>query len=100
MCHWAPWAEHFRDHEGDIGTLANMLGYSLEESDRLCKRLAGFSKAQANLIFAFIDLVETGEAKPFTEDKPTSPAEAWKSIQLLNRWRSENKLNIRLVDVS
>lgn len=99
MCHWAPWAEHYRDEHSPTGVLANMLGSALEEIDRLCKRCGKFQKAHATLLWAFIDLVETGEPKPLTDDG-SGPRGAWALVELLNEWRSENKLNIRLVDVS
>ncbi len=99
MCHWAPWAEHFRREKSDTGTLANMLGSALEEIERLRKRCGKFQKAQAILMWAFIDLVETGEVKTLADGDCSTPAEAFKLVKLINRWRSENKLNIKLVDV-
>lgn len=101
MCHWAPWAEHYRDEEGPIGTLANMLGSALEEIDRLCKLDSNYRVKHAALLWAFIYLVETGEPKPFPDDlsEPADIPNAWASIQLLAKWRKENKLNIKAVDV-
>lgn len=100
MCHWAPWAEHFRDEKSPTGVLANMLGAALEEIDRLCKRCGKFESAYAILLWAFIDLVETGKPKPLTDGSSPSFEEAFASVKLLNKWRSENKLNIQLVDVT
>lgn len=101
MCHWKPWAKHFLEAEGDVGTLANMLGYSLEENDRLGRRLQHYMKAHSKLLWAFIALVETGKTQPFVsgDEKEQSVRDAWCSIQVLNGWREENKLNIRAVDV-
>ncbi len=101
QCHWAPWAEHYRDHDNPTGTLANMLGSALEENDRVLKRAILFTRAQSALLWAFIDLVETGEAKPFpNEETPETIPNALALIALLSKWRRENKLNIRAVDVS
>lgn len=100
MSQWAPWAEHYRNEDDPTGTLANMLGCALEEIDRLCKRCGKIDKAHAALLWAFIDLVETGVQKPLDDsDEPESMPNAWASIQLLNKWRAENKLNIKCVDV-
>ena len=101
QCHWAPWADKFQDYDGDTGTLANMLGYSLEENQRLRERLNRFTKAHAALLFAFIELVETGKPESFAvEETPQSIKVAWLSIQQLNDWRRDNKLNIKAVDVT
>ena len=98
QCHWGPWAEHFKDAEGDQGVLAHMLWYACEEINRLCKSGYAASTAQSRLLLAYVDLVETGKPKPFT-DQAWSIRDAWSSIQTLNAWREENKLNIKLVDV-
>jgi hypothetical protein len=71
------------------------------EIERLCDRIGKLDQAHAALLFAFIDLVETGEAKRFPDEEPaTSFADALASIKLLNEWRVLNKLNIRAVDVT
>jgi hypothetical protein len=100
QCHWAPWAEHYRDAGGETGMLANMLGNALEEIDRLLKWGVDYPRKHAALLFAFIEYVETGELEPFPDDEPPmSPSDALESIKLLNRWRRENTLNIKAVDV-
>lgn len=71
-----------------------------KEIERLRRLLGKYREAHAALLFAFIDLVDTGEPKPFPNEEPAmSPQEAFESIQLLNKWRAENKLNIKAVDV-
>lgn len=106
MSHWAPWADHFKnDPDYDKEVLANMLGYSLEENARLCRRLTHYTKAHAELLFAFVGLVDrlclwcSHKPVKFGEKEPLSLKGAWVSIQQLNAWRKENKLNIRSVDV-
>ena len=79
-----------------------MLGYALEEIDRLCKRCRQFQKAHSLLLWAYIDLVETGKPVPLVDDYDTTQdiRSAWEAIKLINQWRAENKLNIQLVDVT
>jgi hypothetical protein len=95
MIHWRPWAEHFMNQEGDIQTLALMFASALEEINRLCNTGIKTQKAQSELLFAYIELVETGVPRPFG-DSSLGP---WASLQILNQWRAENKLNIKMVDV-
>ena len=100
MCHWKPWAEHYKNEPGELGTLAHMLLFATEEIDRLRVLGQKEGRAKAQLLFAFIDLVETGVPKSFSDDKePQSFGAALSSVYRLNDWRSENKLNIKAVDV-
>lgn len=69
------------------------------ENDRLCKISSLISKKHAKLLFAFVDLVETGIPKPFSDlEKPFSLGDGFAAITTLNKWRAENKLNINVVD--
>lgn len=100
FCHFRPWSEHYKDAPGETGTLARMLGYAWDERDKLCNSGVILSKKHAALLFAFIKLVETGKAEPFDlKNNTNSVFDAWESIQLINEWRSTNKLNIKDVDV-
>lgn len=99
MIHWKPWAEKFKDDpDHEKRALAQMLGFAHEEKERLCIKGYKTSLAHSILLFAYIGVVETGEAKPL-EEGSDSLGSAWKDIQMLNQWRKENKLNIKLVDV-
>lgn len=105
QCHWAPWADHYQSHEGHVGTLAKMLGSSLEENKRLLKRCHQYSDRHVMLFWAFIHTVERlpkffHKRIPVPiEESQMSIAGAWKDIQLINKWRAENKLNIKEWDV-
>ena len=105
--HWAPWAEHYQNDPNEtIATLANMLGYSLEENARLLKRCNAFSKAYTEFLWAYVGLVDrlclwcSHKPVPFGETEPLSIRGALASIKQLNSWRKENKLNIKAVDVN
>lgn len=107
MAHWAPWADHFKDDQDqDKARLANMLGYACEEIDRLRKRGCKQNEARAELLFAYVGLVDrlclwcSRKPAPFGEKEPLSIKGAWVSIGQLNAWRKENKLNIKAVDVN
>lgn len=107
MCHWAPWAEHYRASEDrEKAILAYMLGSSLGENARLLKRANAFDSAYSALLWAFVSLVDrlcpwcARKPVPFGEKDTPSLRNAWASIQQLNEWRKENKLNIKAVDLS
>jgi hypothetical protein len=97
MCHWGPWAEHYKNAEGETGTLASMLGSANEEIDRLCKRGAKTGESQAALLFAFINLVESLPWwRRLLVPPPSNVSKhPLKDIRLLNEWRSKNTLNIK-----
>lgn len=97
MCHWKVWADHFKNAEGDIGKLARMLGYCWEEFDKM-RSDTRKNTAHAELLFAFIKLVETGKPVPFSKEV-LGIGSAFSNIETLNKWRAENKLNIKQVDV-
>lgn len=105
MCHWAPWAHHFQDDpDFEKAMLANMLGFSLEEKARLLRMLTKIKTAHSQLLWAYIRMVDTGKETKFVTPeeygKPLSMAGAWSGIQQLNKWRKENRLNIKCVDVT
>jgi len=100
MCHWAPWADHFQnDADTEKAALANMLGYALEELSRCSERSRKLDKSRCALLWAYIATVEHGSPIPLaSSDESLSIGSAWASIQTLNRWRKENKLNISFGD--
>jgi hypothetical protein len=97
MCHWKPWAEKFKDAEGEAGTLARMLGYANEEIDRLCKNGLRTSRSQSALLFAFINLVESLPwwKRGFVKAPSDNSKNPLKDVSLLNKWRANNTLNIK-----
>jgi len=77
----------------------------MDEIDRLRGIGQREKKAQAELLFAYIELVDKlcfvcrHKPAPFGDDSIPSFGSALASIEQLNSWRSENKLNIKAVDV-
>jgi hypothetical protein len=86
MCHFRPWSEHYKDAEGEIGTLARMLGYAWDEVDRLRVLHQEETKALSIFQFAYVMGVTTEKASQNTV--PTIP-EAMEYIRALNDRRRE-----------
>ena len=91
MCHWKPWADNFQTSDSpDTATLALMLGYACGEIERLRRIGAKQSTWSGALQFAYVMTCETGKEVPVSNG--TLPyGEALDYIQVLNRWRKENK---------
>ncbi len=98
MVHWEPWADHFKNHDGDTGLLAKMLGEAWVEIERLRKSCCETDKRHSMLLFAYIATVETGKPVEPNRLGLGGPGGAWGSVQTLNQWRKENKLNIKIWD--
>lgn len=102
MIHWPMRAEKFKDAPGELGIVARMLGYSLEESERLRKMMRKTDSKYTALFFAFIETVDRlplwarwAVVTPKVDDSASSVGNAFKSIRQINEWRATNKHNIK-----
>lgn len=102
MIHWPMWAEKFKDAPGELGVVARMLEYSMEETERLRKMMRKTDSKYTALFFAFIETVDRlplwarwAVVTPKINDSASSVGNAFKSIQQINEWRATNKHNIK-----
>jgi hypothetical protein len=102
MVHWPMWAEKYKNAPGEVGTLARMLQYSLDDKEQMLGRYLKTSSRYTALFFAFIETVDRlplwarwAVVTPKVSGSASSIGGAFKSIKQINTWRAKNKLNIK-----